>query len=268
MIEHRWLTLRLHSCGPYVAHLLRVFVCVAARVLVTLFFGGFGGVGSLLVSLCGAGFVPGAIDSLEPFYLLLSVSPDVLLCYLLADLVSSDLKFDGAYALPRLGARQGWALRRFLALGGLVLAYVVVSFASSALLVCATRLAPVNFEMLVIVALQCLVISFLALYVLVLGINLLSFAHDAVVSFVLVVGLHLGVLLGLRYAPSGFSQAVVRWVPSARALPAWHATILSSLELDGAGALMSPLVTVLIFVTMLLTELLVLRRMVRRVDVL
>lgn len=254
--------------GPGASYLRRVLACVAARVLVTLFFGGLGGVSALLTSLCGAGFVPGTVDSLAPFYLLLSAAPDILLCYLLADLIPSGIQLDGSYVLPRLSEKRKWALRRSLFLGALVLGYVVASFVLSVLVIWVTYGVLLDLGPLSARLLPCLAVSLIGLCALVFGINLLSLFHDAVASFALVIGVHLSVLLALRYAPSGLSETLAPWAPSARALPAWHAGVLASLGFDGCGAQMSALVSFALLAALLLAEILLLCRSIRRTDIL
>jgi hypothetical protein len=251
--------------GPVVAAL----ACAALRTLIALYFSGMGAGAAVLLSLGGAAFVPDLVGSFDPFMMLLSVSADILLCYLLSSFVPDNLEQDISLALPRTQTRDGWASGRCVQLVALVALYELTSAAGVLVVVTAPQQpgALPDAGALVVLALWCALVGGALLSALVLWINLIALVREAILGFVALVGVHVGVLIALATMPS--ARMLVPWFLSARGLPAWHRPLCELVSVSPEAAVtMSPLVSFVVLSVLSLVAARLLVRSVRRADVL
>ena len=241
--------------GPVLAAL----ACAVLRGALAWYFRGMGQGRALLLSMGGGAVVPGLIGSFEPFAMVLTIAPDLLLCYMLADFVPARLSSDAVALLPRTGSRASWAMG---ACGRLVLLVCLHEGASCAVV---SAVAPQELHAL----LPCALLGAALLSALVLWVNLVALRRDAVVGFAVVVGAHVAVLLALSSAPSSLARGLAPWLPSARGVPAWHDDVcaLAGLSPDVAAS-MRPEVSLALLLLLFALALCLIARTVRRADLL
>ena len=241
--------------GPVLAAL----ACAVLRGALAWYFRGMGQGGALLLSMGGGAVVPGLIGSFEPFAMVLTIAPDLLLCYLLADFMPARLSSDATTLLPRTDSRASWAAR---SCGRLVLLVCLHEAASCAVVL---AMAPQSLHAL----LFCALLSAALLSALVLLVNLVALRRDAVVGFAVVVGAHVAVLLALSAAPSSLARGLAPWLPSARGVPAWHDAVCALTGLSPeAAASMRPEVSLALLLLLSALALCLIARTVRRADLL
>lgn len=253
------------------APIVAALSCAVLRGAMALYFAGMGAGNALLLTLGGGALVPQLIGSFEVYEMLLSISPDILLCYLLADFMPDHLASDAVLALPRVGRRGLWAAGRSLQLVLIVMAYEAAS-----VIVAVPALAPslgantIPMDDFAAALVLCALVGGLLLVALLLLINVVALVRDALIGFVVVMGVHVGTLLTLAFAPSDLARLLVPWALSARGVPAWHESVASLCGASSAGlaAQMSPSASIAVLSLVSVAAALVVSWAVGRSDVL
>lgn len=211
--------------------LLGLLVCALLRGALLLWIG-IGDPGTcVLFALAGGALVPRLIGSFEPFVQVMSVAPDLLALFQLSDYVPSALGRESSFALPRVGGRRLWAGEKCLQLAACVAIYETASASAVlAMMVFLSGAAPAVLAALLLPVLQCVLLDFALLLVLLLCANLLALGRETIVAFATVAGVHVAALLALSAVPGDVAKSLACWLPSARGVPAWH---LSLCELCG-----------------------------------
>lgn len=199
---------------------------IAAKALVVWWLAQSGADFALGQYVAGAAFVPQ-----------LEGRPDAMLM-LACDFVPAGLTTQASCAMPRLGTRTAWTARRTLTLAALCLDYVLAGNAAAALVLALTDAGGLPAGALSTFAAS-LPLELLASLILTLLANLAALWIDAVVSAALVLGVHAAALMGLAYAPLAAAVPVVPWLPSARAVLAWHDA--AGMDVAGSCALLAVL---------------------------
>lgn len=211
---------------------------IAAKALVVWWLAQSGADFALGQYVAGAAFVPQLEGRPDAMLMLACLLPQAIFVFLACDFVPAGLTTQASCAMPRLGTRTAWTARRTLTLAALCLDYVLAGNAAAALVLALADAGGLPAGALSTFAAS-LPLELLASLILTLLANLAALWIDAVVSAALVLGVHAAALMGLAYAPLAAAVPVVPWLPSARAVLAWHDA--AGMDVAGSCALLAVL---------------------------
>lgn len=246
-----------------------LFGAVASRALVALWIGYDDPRQSLLFSIGSAAFVPGLLGRFDPFAMVLSVAPELLLCFGLSDYLHRCLQSDGVIVVPRNGSRASWALLCCARMALLVLTFETAS-AIALLLVQLVRSDAwaVPDSKLLLGILICLALDGLVSFLLALCVNALGAVLDSLAACAAVFGMHVATCLVTSSLPPEVGRAVVPWLLSTRGVPAWHEEVVELYGYGTGSAPMSSAISVLVLLVAVACELVWIVRWSRGLDLL
>ena len=219
--------------SPSASYMIPCAVCASLRCAIAAWLGALNANGFVLLWLGGGAFVPRLMGTYELFVVVLFLGPAILLTYLYCDYLSSQLGSDALVGMTRIGKRRLWAILGCLQIGAVAACYELLS---SALVIAVIpllfRADSYEFISLATAVLSCTALDGAFLTATLLGANLLSIHIEPLVGFASLVGAHGGALIALTYAPADVSHRLAKWLPSARAIPAWHRRICELLEIQ------------------------------------
>ncbi|MDD5622214.1 MAG: hypothetical protein PHQ09_03490 [Actinomycetota bacterium] len=167
------------------------------------------------------------LDDIIIIMILLWITPQLFLIWILRDCISSELDASAAYIFTRTKKRSGWLLSKLLFLFIINLLYWLIQFTVLYLIGIITGFGFYNIQEGILLIFRQYVLMVLLSYFYILIVNILSLKSNVIIGFFTAVSINIiSILISpffYKYLEKG--PVLIKLLPSSQAIVTWHDSI-------------------------------------------